>query len=115
MPQKTPDSLPLRAWALRYVNIVYLDLSLYMEQSKPAIEAWYSLLMNLKDLLQRCSVGVGSLDLRDGEGEIVHPPTPLSPTSCFFRISNWLIVIIMADPVSCWHLIMVVDHDRGGS
>ena len=26
----------------------------------------------------------------------------------------WLIVIIMADPVSCWHLIMVVDHDRGG-
>ena len=29
--------------------------------------------------------------------------------------SCWLIVIIMADPLSCWHLIMVVDHDRGGS
>ena len=26
------------------------------------------------------------------------------------RVSE--IVIIMADPVSCWHLIVVVDHDR---
>ena len=28
---------------------------------------------------------------------------------------HWLIVIIMADPVSCWHLIVVVDHDQGSS
>ena len=30
-------------------------------------------------------------------------------------VSCWLIVIIMADPLSYWHLIIVVDHDRGGS
>ena len=29
------------------------------------------------------------------------------------RVSE--IVIVMVDPVSCWHLIMVVDHDWGGS
>ena len=30
-------------------------------------------------------------------------------------VSCWLIVITMADPVSCWHLTVLVDHDWGGS
>ena len=30
-------------------------------------------------------------------------------------VSCWLVVNIMADPLSCWHLAVVVDRDRGGS